>query len=212
MRPGPARGIGLVAALIGGMAGSPVSAADPSRAPDPVYDMTAKFVIAETVIGAADGLLGAGWVNGGVEARVDRLRHHPQREAPERYAGVRAAAEGQAKAGLWSEAGLTAYLDVIETPAADLYPVIAATLLAGEGALQGMVETRLWYGGDPDRILAATRLLEIEIATQTRFLDLPAELVWSATPPIDAQEAIRIGLDRLPPGAAHPSGPSDPGL
>jgi hypothetical protein len=205
-----ARRLGLIGALIGGIA-TAAQGADRPVAPDPLFDMNAKFVIAETVIGATDGLIRQGWASPGTEARVDRLRRHPDRDS-DPYAGVRAAAEAQAEAGLWSEAGLKAWLDVIETPAAELYPVIAAALLSGEGSLPDMVESRLWYGGDPLRLGAATSLLEIEIATQTRFLDLPAEVIWSATPPIDAQEAERIGLDRLIPGAPQPSGSDGPGL
>lgn len=205
------RSIAFASAMIGAVAATSISASEAPIAPAPIYDMSAKYVIAETVIGAADGLIGRGWSNDDLEVRVDRLREHPDRE-PGPYAEIRAAASGQAGAGLWTEAGLSAWLDVIETPAADLYPVIASALIAGDGNLERSVEDRLWYGGDRDRIWAAARLLEIEIATQTRYLDLPAEVIWSATPPIDAQEALRIGLDRLPPGAAHPSGPSDPGL
>jgi hypothetical protein len=191
----------LMGALIGGLAAAPLQAADRPPSPDPFFDMSAKYVIAETVIGAADGLIGQGWSNADLEVRVDRLREHPDRD-PDPYAEIRAAATGQAGAGLWSESGLSAWLDVIETPAADLYPVIAATLIAGDHDLEGSVEDRLWFGGDRDRIRAASHLLEIEIATQTRYLDLPAEVIWSATPPIDAQEALRIGLDRLVPGQA----------
>ena len=204
-----ARRLGLIGALIGGIA-TAAQGADRPAAPDPLFDMNAKFVIAETVIGATDELVRQGRASAGTGARVDRLRDHPDRD-PAPYAGVRAAAADQAVAGLWSEAGLNAWLDVIETPAAELYPVIAASLLAGDGSLPEMVETRLWYGGDPLRLGAATTLLEIEIGAQTRLLDLPAEAVWSATPPIDAQEAARIGLDRIPP-APQPSGPDGPGI
>jgi len=200
--------LGLIGVLIGGIA-TAAYGADRPRAPDPLFDMNAKFVIAETVIGATDGLIGQGWSSPETEARVDRLRDHPDRDRTP-YTGVRGTAEEQAAAGLWSEAGLNAWLDVIGTPAAELYPVIAASLLSGDGSLPEMVETRLWYGGDPLRISAATILLEIEIATQTRFLDLPAEAVWSATPPIDAQEAERLGIDRLIPSAAQASGPEGP--
>jgi len=172
--------------------------------------MNAKYVIAETLIGAADGLIGQGWTNPEAEVRIDRLREHPDRE-PEGYAQIRDIATAQAKNGLWTEAGLNAWLDVIETPAAELYPVIAASLLAGDGSLPEMVETRLWYGGNLERIAVAVRLLEIEIGTQARFLDLPAEVIWSASPPIDAQVAVQIGLDLLPP-AVQPSDLDEPGF
>lgn len=204
------RRLGLIGALIGGIA-TAAQGADRPAAPDPLFDMNAKYVIAETVIGAANGLIGQGWSNDDLEVRVDRLREHPDRD-PAPYAEIRAAASGQAGTGLWTEAGLSAWLDVIETPAAELYPVIAAALLSGEGTLPEMVETRLWYGGDPLRLGAATALLEIEIATQTRYLDLPAEVIWSESPPIDAQEALRIGLDRLIPGTDADPGPDAPGI
>lgn len=202
---------GFMGALISGLAAVPLHASDGPRSPDPVFDMSAKYVIAETVIGAADGLIGRGWSNADLEVRVDRIRAHPDRD-PAPYKEIRAAAFGQAGAGLWTEAGLSAWLDVIETPAATLYPVIASALIAGDENLEWAVEDRVWYGGDRDRIRAAARLLEVEIATQTRYLDLPAEAVWSATPPIDAQEALRIGLDRLIPGADADPGPDTPGL
>ena len=199
--------VSLIGALIGGLAAAPLQAADRPSSPDPFFDMSAKYVIAETVIGATDGLIGQGWSNADLEVRVDRLREHPDRD-PGPYTEIRAAASGQAEAGIWTEAGLSAWLDVIETPAADLYPVIAATLIAGDPDPERSVEDRLWFGGDRDRIRAAAHLLEIEIATQTRFLDLPAEVIWSATPPIDAQEALRIGLDRIIPG--QEPGPETP--
>lgn len=204
------RRLGQIGALIGGIA-TAAQGADRPAAPDPLFDMNAKFVIAETVIGATDELVRQERASAETEARVDRLRDHPNRN-PAPYAGVRAAAADQAVAGLWSEAGLNAWLDVIETPAAELYPVIAAALLSGAGTLPEMVETRLWYGGDPLRLGAATTLLEIEIATQARFLDLPAEVIWSEAPPIDAQEALRIGLDQLILEAGPDPGPDSPGI
>ena len=147
--------------------------------------------------------------------RLRRARERKLAEVAEDVGGIGdqgGPAADQAVAGLWSEAGLNAWLDVIETPAAELYPVIAAALLSGAGTLPEMVETRLWYGGDPLRLGAATTLLEIEIATQARFLDLPAEVIWSEAPPIDAQEALRIGLDQLILEAGPDPGPDSPGI
>ncbi|MCE6958279.1 hypothetical protein LAZ40_04315 [Cereibacter sphaeroides] len=81
-----------------------------------LLDGPAKHILAEVVIGAAEGLEAGGWSNAPLMDRVDAVRAETVPELRMLMTDVHHRAYEDAIGGYWNEAALAGYLDAIEVP------------------------------------------------------------------------------------------------